>query len=799
MRTSTRNQVAAAVCLAAFFIVDSIAGQTGCAPAPSGLVGWWAGEGNALDSTGVNDGVLEGNMAFVPGEVGLAFSLDGTTADVRVPASTSVDVGAGNGMTIELWLKPENVLTNQSVVEWNNGYFGVLLDLAVPVSVGGAGPGSFCGYFKDVTYAGHPVNSPAGALAANTFQHVAVTYDKGSGIGAAYLNGVMVDQANLGVFRPMTLGDVYFGLRPSDAGAGTRYAGLMDEVSLYDRALSAAEIQAIYAAGSGGKCQLPPVIVVQPRSQTATPGATVTFNATAGGSPPLSYHWQLNSANLAGATNSSLALTNVQFANAGVYRVVVSNSLGSVTSSPAVLTVTYPPALVEAANASGLGSRAVTVPILLVANGNENALTFTLDFDRGQLSYKSAVLGAGASKGTLILNPAGAANGLVGLGVALPAGAVFKTGTQVVANVTFTLALITNTTFATVGFSNQVMRSQVVDAHANPLPATFAGGVVTITPTPIAGDVWPRPNGDEAVTVSDWVLEGRYVAKLDYPTNAGEFERADCAPRATGGDNAITVADWVQVGRYLAGLDPVTPAGTNHGPFGVHPDIRAQQDPPAAPLDNDQPRQVRVQNAVILPGEAGTVAVVLEALGDENAVAFSLAFDPSALAYNGASSGSGANGASFNLNDAQAADGQLGFALALEPGATFPSGGQQLATIGFSAWPSASGSYPLVLTSLPVAREVSDANAAAQTNVSYINGSVLIPPPPSLSIALSGQAIRLSWPLWATNFVLERASGQLSPGRNWSSLGTAPGVTANANVFTLPLSATNTFYRLRQR
>ena len=113
---------------------------------------------------------------------------------------------------------------------------------------------------------------------------------------------------------PRTIGDLYVGLRPYDGGAGTRFVGLMDEVSLYSRALSAAEIQAIYNAGSAGKCLTgtPPFISAQPASQTVTVGSTVAFTVTAGGTPPLSYQWRFNGTNLAGANSFTLTLTNVQ-------------------------------------------------------------------------------------------------------------------------------------------------------------------------------------------------------------------------------------------------------------------------------------------------------------------------------------------------------------------------------------------------------------------------------------------------------------------------------------------------------
>ena len=85
-----------------------------------------------------------------------------------------------------------------------------------------------------------------------------------------------------------------------------------------------------------------PAITAQPVSQSVAAGATATFAVTATGTAPLRYQWQRNTVNLAGATNRVLTLTGVTSANAGTYRVLVSNSAGSVTSTPATLTVTTP-------------------------------------------------------------------------------------------------------------------------------------------------------------------------------------------------------------------------------------------------------------------------------------------------------------------------------------------------------------------------------------------------------------------------------------------------------------------------
>ncbi len=82
-----------------------------------------------------------------------------------------------------------------------------------------------------------------------------------------------------------------------------------------------------------------PTITTQPASRTVTAGANVTFTVAASGTAPLSYQWQKDSVNLAGATSATLTLSSVTSANAGSYRAVVSNSAGSATSAAATLTV----------------------------------------------------------------------------------------------------------------------------------------------------------------------------------------------------------------------------------------------------------------------------------------------------------------------------------------------------------------------------------------------------------------------------------------------------------------------------
>ncbi|MBP1222520.1 PQQ-dependent sugar dehydrogenase [Flavobacterium sp. 1355] len=82
-----------------------------------------------------------------------------------------------------------------------------------------------------------------------------------------------------------------------------------------------------------------PTIVNHPVTQTIMETYPVTFNVTASG-VGLSYQWQFNNVNIPGATAASYTIANVTNADAGAYKVVVTNTAGSVTSNPATLTIT---------------------------------------------------------------------------------------------------------------------------------------------------------------------------------------------------------------------------------------------------------------------------------------------------------------------------------------------------------------------------------------------------------------------------------------------------------------------------
>ena len=96
---------------------------------------------------------------------------------------------------------------------------------------------------------------------------------------------------------------------------------------------------------AGSPTFVTPAFTLQPSSQTAPAGSNVTFQVAATGTPPLAFQWRFNGSNLAGASRTSLTLTNVQAAQAGTYTVQVTNAFGSILSSNAALTVLVRPAI----------------------------------------------------------------------------------------------------------------------------------------------------------------------------------------------------------------------------------------------------------------------------------------------------------------------------------------------------------------------------------------------------------------------------------------------------------------------
>jgi hypothetical protein len=246
-----------------------------------GLVALWSGEGNADDSVGGCNGQLINGVGFTPGKVGHAFDLNNGGNEsgfpgvrfnrgsgfLLIPTTPALNVGTGDGFTFTAWIKPANVSSEMLIFEYertlgtaNGSDVGVDFDIQ---QVNGTE-----GWFLDanVTDAnngtGHILHSPPGLVTAGVWQHIAFSYDKTSGVVALYLNGTTVAQANVGSIVPQTsFPYLLFGARTtygSVSNPRSAFSGAMDEIGLYNRALSASEIQALCTEQNHGEPLPPP-------------------------------------------------------------------------------------------------------------------------------------------------------------------------------------------------------------------------------------------------------------------------------------------------------------------------------------------------------------------------------------------------------------------------------------------------------------------------------------------------------------------------------------------------------------
>ena len=142
-----------------------------------------------------------------------------------------------------------------------------------------------------------------------------------------------------------------------------------------------------------------PVIVSNPSSQTIATGSQLSLAVSISGTA--NFQWQLNGVDISGATQSLLTIAPATSANAGTYTCVVSNSAGSVTSSPAVVTVVSAPVIVSSpppTQSVAIGSN-VTLSVLASGSTTPNY----------QWQFNGVSI-FGATTSTLALNSVTAAN-----------------------------------------------------------------------------------------------------------------------------------------------------------------------------------------------------------------------------------------------------------------------------------------------------------------------------------------------------------------------------------------------------
>jgi hypothetical protein len=239
-----RRLGAAAFCLVILFTASQGAeGQTCVAP-PSGLVGWWPGNGTAQDALAGNDGQLAGDATFAPAVVGQGFRLDGFGDFVEIPDSSALKPAQ---VSVEAWVRFDSLDT--PIVS----QFGAVgLQYIVYKKQRQANVDRFVFSVADLNgFGGNSVASSTTSIVVGQFYHVVGTYD-GSAV-KVYVNGILEGQALVSL-------TIDYGTRPLFIGTSGetvfdgKLNGIVDEASIYNRALDASEVADLHAAGTAGKC-----------------------------------------------------------------------------------------------------------------------------------------------------------------------------------------------------------------------------------------------------------------------------------------------------------------------------------------------------------------------------------------------------------------------------------------------------------------------------------------------------------------------------------------------------------------
>jgi len=220
-----------------------------CASAPSGLVSWWRGEGNGLDVTGLNNGTPTGTTTFTSGKVGQAMAFPGTYDGILIPGSPSLHL---QSFTIDAWVKRDR------------------LDAA------GTGPSSegeifvygYGGYGLGIWGDGGLFLTEVGVYAAwspplvtdTAWHHVAVT-KAADGTVVFYVDGVPTVPYSYNptfVFNtPVAIGNRGDSIAdPASGNPPANFFGLIDELRIFDRPLTAGEVKSAYLAGENGTCRM---------------------------------------------------------------------------------------------------------------------------------------------------------------------------------------------------------------------------------------------------------------------------------------------------------------------------------------------------------------------------------------------------------------------------------------------------------------------------------------------------------------------------------------------------------------
>ncbi|MBL9114210.1 MAG: DUF642 domain-containing protein [Verrucomicrobiaceae bacterium] len=236
---------------------------------PPNLVSWWPGENSAWDVAGIGRGSMKnaahnGMDAYGPGKVGRAFVFDGVDDHIQGrPAGISLV----QELTIEAWINPSSVSGEREIISKRD-------DNNTNVS--------YALFLRDghLVYLSRSAGvdrelADTGTIPVGVWTHVVMTESYTAG-RKLYVNGNVVASASeTPPSRPNTSGPLSIGAYVTTANPtatpGAPFAGSIDELTLFNRALSSTEISLIVSVGAGGKDRADPARDFSPVANPNTP------------------------------------------------------------------------------------------------------------------------------------------------------------------------------------------------------------------------------------------------------------------------------------------------------------------------------------------------------------------------------------------------------------------------------------------------------------------------------------------------------------------------------------------------
>ncbi|MCY2932456.1 MAG: LamG domain-containing protein, partial [Planctomycetota bacterium] len=242
-------------------------------PLAEGLVGLWAGDGNADDSAGTSRGTVRGKVTFVPGKVGQAFQLSGKDGYVDLGNTPALQL-TGN-MTTAMWVNPSRLddLCCLLVRTQNRDTIQMTADGGLHYCYGRNGDprwehidlgsdGKALHYIESNPPVVLRAQKPGRVLRVGQWTHVALVRDLEGHALRWYFDGELVAEGPAAIPAPSITGaPLGLGFSPQAPGAG--FSGLVDEVALWNRALSAEEVQAAFEARSLLEAFAGPVVITR--------------------------------------------------------------------------------------------------------------------------------------------------------------------------------------------------------------------------------------------------------------------------------------------------------------------------------------------------------------------------------------------------------------------------------------------------------------------------------------------------------------------------------------------------------